>query len=138
MPVIFSYAPRRPSVCAQVSSRPNSVTMNLGMRASRNRARSSSDGDFDVKTANTARAQHSRAHEVVAHPAAATRNPAREDNWKGGTYDLLAHPAIIRDFLALRAAKLLRAGCERLVEIVLLATGSGVVVRVVHLGLCRV
>ena len=53
---------------------------------------------------------------------------------RGNTYNLLAHRTIIRDFLTLRAAELLRAGCERLVEVVLLATGSGVVVWVVHLS----
>jgi hypothetical protein len=48
------------------------------------------------------------------------------------TYDLLAHAAIARDFLALRTTKLLCARVERLVEIILLAAGCcvGVVVHI--------
>jgi hypothetical protein len=58
-------------------------------------------------------------------------NRTRCANQMEATHDLLAHAAVARDFLALRAAEFLRAGFERLVDVVFLAS---VVVRVVHAG----
>jgi hypothetical protein len=81
-------------------------------------ARTHACDTFDIRTLLS----HTRAlRSLVAH------------HKKETTYNLLAHRAITRDFLALRAAKFLRASRERLVEVVLLSTCSRVVVWVVHL-----
>jgi len=53
-----------------------------------------------------------------------------------GTYDFLAHGAVAGDLLPLCTAELLRAGSERLIQVVLL-TSSGTlrIVGVVHFEL---
>lgn len=56
----------------------------------------------------------------------------RTARW-GLTYDLLARTAVVCDLLSLRAAKFLRAGGKRFVEVVLL-TGALHVLVVIHFG----
>lgn len=51
----------------------------------------------------------------------------------GSAHNLLAHAAIVRDFLSLRTSELLRAGGKGLVDVVLLTSTLRIIV-VVHCG----